>query len=94
MSFGKTIRTDKISQEDIDEWRKMFVDPKIENYYIEETKGAWAGTTEDSFNLVVVTDAPDEVEGVLEEIGISYKIKFKQDAVIVTKVCMAMFSKL
>ena len=94
MSFGKTIKTDKITQNEIDEWRKIHVDPKIKSYYIEETKGAWQGEIEDSFNLVVVTDAPDEVENVLQEIGISYKIKFNQDAVIFTKECMIMFSKL
>lgn len=94
MSFGKNIETTQINQFEIDEWKKSVVDSKIQSYYIEETKGSWMGQVEDSFNLVVVTDMPEQTEDALREIGMSYKREFNQDAVICMKVPMAMFAKL
>ena len=82
VSFGKKTGNKTILQPDIDIFLKKEVMPKIDGFKIVETKGVWKGQTEDSFDIVVLSDEPYTMFEILKNISYAYKTQFAQDSVL------------
>ena len=84
VSFGKKTGNKPISQPDIDRFLKKEVMPKIDGFKIVETKRVWKGQTEDSFDIVVLSDEPSTMLEVLKNISYAYRKEFAQDSVLLS----------
>ena len=82
LSLGKTKGTVGIPQQKIDRFIRKVVLPKIDGFKLAETKGAWKGRTQPSFDLVVLSDKFKIMMKKLKKIAFSYKKRFNQESVL------------
>lgn len=71
-----------ILQGDIDNFVQNEVMPKIDGFKLVETMGVWKGQTEDSFDIVVLSDEFFKMKKKIKDICELYKKRFKQDSVL------------
>jgi hypothetical protein len=81
-SFGKKSGNTTILQKDIDNFVETEVMPKIDGFKLVEAKGVWKGQTEDSFDIVVLSNEFSKMWKKLQNISLLYKTKFAQDSVL------------
>lgn len=82
VSFGKNTGNVSINQNKIDKFVGEVVMPAINAFKIVETKGVWKGQSEDSFDLIVLSNQFNVTKRKLTKISLDYKKKFRQKSVL------------
>ena len=82
LSFGKNNGTTQLSQKKIDRFIRNVVMPRIDAFKLIETQGIWKGQTEDSFDIVVLSNDFNVMMQKLRKIGWRYKKRFSQDSLL------------
>ena len=82
LSFGKNNGTTRLPQQKLDRFIRNVVMPRIDGFKLVETQGVWKGQTEESFDIVVLSNDFNVMVQKLRKIGCRYKKTFRQDSVL------------